>query len=93
MKVVDVEFVDVYCPRCEMIHTGLKKDCMELTRDPGHYICRVWCTGNTCDGMNGEIWKFFHGHDRYVYGSVIPETYKHPNIHQKIVSLRTGELI
>ena len=71
-----IELVEVLCPRCEGIHYAKKESCEKTKTD--HYICRVFCTGNECDGHNGMIWKMIHGPDRYTVGVVIPETYEHP---------------
>lgn len=74
MKTKIIEIVEVECPRCKMIHPAKKSDCRCSSQ--GTFYARVRCTGNTCDGMNGELWRWLHGPDRYVIGRVID--FHHP---------------
>lgn len=75
MKFKTVNLVEVRCPRCNDIHVARKENCMELKRVPGQYVARVLCTGNESRGI---VWRLLHGGERYVKGSVIPDSYKHP---------------
>ena len=79
MNFKEIEIVDVMCLRCNHIHSAKKENCKESKKYPGHYTCRVLCTGDPCDGMNGKIWHMMHGPDCYVIGFVVPESYKHPS--------------
>lgn len=78
MKFKNVYLVEVVCPRCGNVHVARKECCLESKKHPGVYSARVLCSGDECDGMNGEIWKWLHGKEKYVTGKVIPDSYLHP---------------
>ena len=78
LRFKSVELVEVLCPRCGGIHFAKKDSCKSFDNHPDYHEARVFCEGNKCDGLNGEMWTWLYGPACYVTGTVIEETYKHP---------------